>query len=112
MKNFLGLYPHRLDCNKFIICSNKNLNVYECPQSSLFNPISRICDVADAVNCETSCANRADGYYPHPHDCALYLICRSEVGTIFKCPTPLLFDPKRSVCYLPDAVNCKASDGM
>lgn len=85
-----GLYPHPTDCSLFIGCLNEELTIFDCPFDLLFDPLDLICKFPEEVECET-CIGRPDGTYPHPHDCALYILCRSGLLNIFRWP-PLLFE--------------------
>lgn len=101
-----GIYPHPTDCSLFIGCQYGEMTVFRCPPPLLFDPVTKGCDFPDQVQCGTSCQDKPDGTYPHPHDCALFVICRSEVPNIFKCPPPLLFDPVGLHCDFPEVVSC------
>jgi len=79
---------------------------YECPKPLLFDPILGSCNFPQLVDCEISCSGKIDGLYPHPQDCALFITCYAEELSVYKCPPPLLFDPKEAKCNFPENVTC------
>jgi len=106
-----GFYPNPLDCSKYIGCHDNNggemmMTHYQCPPPLLFDPIRRNCNLPSFVDCDLSCEGRLDDLYPHPHDCALFLICNAFEAHVYRCPSPLLFNKDSSQCDLPQNVNC------
>ncbi|XP_035715061.1 uncharacterized protein LOC118438629 [Folsomia candida] len=101
-----GMYPHPADCSQFIGCRSEELTIFQCPTPLLFDPIQKSCQPPEEVECRTSCIDRPNGEYPHPHDCSLFIICRDGDANLYKCPPPLLFDPILSACNFPDDVDC------
>jgi len=101
-----GLYPHPEDCAKFIGCHDCVSEVYDCPEPLLFDPVEGRCDYPDNVMCDLTCIGKPDGQYPHPNDCALFVICKDENLEVFQCPSPLLFNPETSRCEFPESVQC------
>ncbi len=101
-------YPHPYDseCASYIGCRSGEIGFYNCASPLLFHPVKRRCDFPEDVDCGLSCINRPNGNYPHPHDCSGFIICRSEVTHVFKCPLPLLFNPPTSNCRFPEEVEC------
>lgn len=100
------MYPHPADCSQFIGCRSEELTIFQCPTPLLFDPIQKSCQPPEEVECRTSCIDRPNGEYPHPHDCSLFIICRDGDANLYKCPPPLLFDPILSACNFPDDVDC------
>jgi len=47
---------------------------------------------------ESFCLDKADGTYPHPVDCTMYIICAVFQTSIHKCPEGTSFDPVTSTC--------------
>lgn len=82
------------------------MDLLSCQPPLLFDTVEKVCDFIDELQCGTSCVDRPDGRYPHPHDCSLYIICRSGVTNLVKCPPPLLFDGEELACTYPENVNC------
>jgi hypothetical protein len=109
----LGFYPHPTDCSLFIGCQDDDdeLKIFTCPPPLLFDPITRTCAFPEDVECGLSCIDKRNGNHLHPQDCSLYIICRNEVTHVFKCPMPLLFNPKTSSCDFPDNVECLVVSG-
>lgn len=46
-----GLIKHPYDCSKFVNCENEKAYEQNCAPGTLFNPILKICDFAQKVNC-------------------------------------------------------------
>jgi hypothetical protein len=51
-----GLFPHPSDCSKFLGCrrGSPNVEVFDCPEPLLFDPVLLKCDLPQFVNCSTS----------------------------------------------------------
>jgi hypothetical protein len=114
-----GSHPHPSDCASFFICrqGEGQEGPFTCPQPLLFDPILKTCNSPQLVECFVSCEGRANGPSPHPNDCdRKFLLCNvggggansSSTATVDvqECPEPLLFDPTRLVCDLPESVHC------
>lgn len=86
------------------------MTIFSCSAPKLFDPILRICNFPEEVDCQTSCIERPDGTYPHPHDCSLYILCRAGSSFLDKCPYPLLFDPVELYCNFPEDVVCSITE--
>lgn len=56
-----------------------------------------------------TCADKLDGMYPHPADCAKFINCNDNVTTVFDCPEPVLFDVETRRCVHPHLVDCLLS---
>jgi hypothetical protein len=50
-----GLLPHPTDCSKYVFCREGNslIEVYDCPEPLLFDPILLKCDLPQLVNCSS-----------------------------------------------------------
>jgi len=44
------------------------------------------------------CTDKADGAYPHPNDCTMYIICEANQVSIYKCPEGYFFDRITLTC--------------
>jgi hypothetical protein len=51
-----GLHPHPSDCSKYIVCreGNSEIEVHDCPETLLFDPILLRCNLPQLVNCLSS----------------------------------------------------------
>jgi hypothetical protein len=51
-----GLHPHPSDCSKYIVCrdGNSGIEVHDCPETLLFDPILLRCNLPQLVNCLSS----------------------------------------------------------
>lgn len=47
-----GLFPHPLDCSKFLNCGHGIMHIQYCGRGTVFNPISKFCDWPENVDCE------------------------------------------------------------
>lgn len=105
-----GLYPHPVDCSMYIICGvGGGTIVQKCPQPLLYDGGIKACNFPEDVECLPSCSGKPAGFYPHPHDCALYISCRGggdEEVEVLRCPPPSLFDPILTTCN-PELVDCE-----
>jgi hypothetical protein len=50
-----GLQPHPTDCSKYIFCREGTaaIEVFDCPEPLLFDPVLLKCDLPQFVNCST-----------------------------------------------------------
>jgi hypothetical protein len=48
-----GLHAHPSDCSKYIVCTEgqSRIDVYDCPEPLLFNPLLMKCDLPQFVEC-------------------------------------------------------------
>jgi len=46
-----GLHPHPYDCALVISCNRGSMDVFKCPPPLLFDPVNRICNFPDLVDC-------------------------------------------------------------
>jgi hypothetical protein len=48
-----GLFPHPNDCSKFLGCHNEspNVEVFDCPEPLLFDPVLLKCNLPQFVDC-------------------------------------------------------------
>lgn len=49
----MGLFPHPLDCSKFLHCDRGKTFIMECHAGTVFNDISKICDWPRKTDCGT-----------------------------------------------------------
>ena len=52
-----------------------------------------------------TCDNKPDGFYPHPLDFVKFIGCHNGTTDYYTCQPPLLFNPIKSTCDSPNAVN-------
>ncbi|XP_053957248.1 uncharacterized protein LOC128862566 isoform X3 [Anastrepha ludens] len=57
-KGAAGMYPHPLDCTKFLNCNNGIANIKECGPGTAWNPKMEICDFIANVDCPGSSGPR------------------------------------------------------
>jgi hypothetical protein len=50
-----GLHPHPKDCSKFIVCreGQSQMDVYDCPEPLLFDPVLLKCNIPHLVECSS-----------------------------------------------------------
>jgi len=123
-----GLFPDPTDCTKFYQCFNHLAWQSKCPADLYFNPILKVCDYKDNVDCTPdtiksvaairhqqsmemddnfSCPS-ASGYFPvSPDACeANYYLCVDNTPYPQTCPGNLVFDPKIQACQIADRASC------
>ncbi|KAL3886807.1 hypothetical protein ACJMK2_026776 [Sinanodonta woodiana] len=52
-----------------------------------------------STNCEDTCVGKADGNYQYCPDCHHYMICIDEYEYIMPCPSSLVWDDHKKMCY-------------
>lgn len=109
-----GVYPHPSDCAQFIQCSNGITAELDCPNGTVFNPVTRVCDdVANVPVCQgtgsvidmTDACNLyswSNGIHYHPYDCTMYIQCTFGRTTIMPCAPGLYFNPAVETCDRPN----------
>lgn len=115
-----GIYPSATDCSSFVMCSGGFETVHDCPEPLRFNKDILVCDWARNVQCDhldgveesaggnaTSfdCWGKENGLYPNEEDCHTFIECSNGVGSLFKCPENLIFNPATLVCDWPSENN-------
>jgi len=123
-----GLFPDPTDCKKFYQCFNHLAWQSKCPADLYFNPILKVCDYKDNVDCTPdtiksvaairhqqsmemddnfSCPS-ASGYFPvSPDACeANYYLCVDNVSYAQTCPGNFVFDPLLQACQTADRASC------
>ncbi|XP_062564148.1 protein obstructor-E-like [Armigeres subalbatus] len=111
-------FPIENECRKYTLCAGGIGFLRECSAGLMFDPVLRICDVEDNVNClQGICPNDINPeqatMVPDPRDCSRYYICfrREPVGGIsHACNDGLLFDPISRRCDLAANVECLVPD--
>jgi hypothetical protein len=62
--HFKGQYPHPTDqtCTSYIICSDEVMDIMQCPDPLVYDPISETCAAIEVVGeCRLSCVGKVDG---------------------------------------------------
>jgi hypothetical protein len=51
-----GLHPHPSDCSKYIVCrdGSSTIELQDCPEPLLFDPVLLRCNLPELVNCSSS----------------------------------------------------------
>lgn len=112
------LLPNPYNCSTYFVCDHGHPTEVPCPGDLYFDPILRVCNYQDQVNCNINNlmpnlipCNNGNGtaqYFPNPLDCSSFLVCDpgSKFATLEYCPGDLLFNPELDVCDYPENVNC------
>ncbi|XP_067647442.1 uncharacterized protein teq isoform X2 [Eurosta solidaginis] len=121
--NVEGMYPHPLDCQKFLICSNGITHIKDCALGTAWNVEMEVCDFENNVKCaqhpkppsskighvisdnKIECPPNAKGRYLHPFDPRKYINCNEEGTRIQNCPSGSVFSISRSMCLVEEEVN-------
>jgi len=111
-----GVYttPYPGNCSLYYLCANGKPTVRQCPEGTLFDPKTGVCNLADLVpECTSAfCDDEEVSYKPVPGNCTIFLICVfGEVSAGF-CQEGTLFDPVLLECNVADNVNCTSNTDL
>ncbi|EDO34779.1 predicted protein, partial [Nematostella vectensis] len=112
---------HPSKCDMYITCSNGIAHEMPCPAGLNWNDVTKECDwPRDApcckaiartchpkVNLSTICKNRADGNYPHPDFCKMYIACSNGIAYEMPCPAGLNWNDEKKYCDWPFNAPCE-----
>ncbi|XP_005103175.1 chondroitin proteoglycan 2 [Aplysia californica] len=107
-----GRYPHPTNCRQFIECSNGVTMELDCPVTTVYNPVTKLCDSTANVpicNYGPSVAtivvsnicrqfSWANGNYYQPYDCTQYVECSNGATTVMGCQNGLFYNPALKTC--------------
>ncbi|XP_053670560.1 probable endochitinase [Anopheles nili] len=125
------LVPNPMNCKQFFMCRSGRTILFSCPDNTLFNPRTRVCDLTNRVHCEfgelpssvissaikaqpsqiehtvTACINRPVAMLlANNADCSRFYQC-SVTGAIgFECPIGTLFDSRQKMCMEREVAIC------
>jgi hypothetical protein len=116
----IGLFfPHPLSCEMWILCQGVDDPLEGwCDEGMLFDPIERICDDAENVDCQITPPGRPDWngvceeehtgqFFPHPDSCSMWIYCNGpDDPTEGDCPEGDYFDPIEGFCEDSSLVEC------
>ncbi|XP_053990040.1 chitin-binding domain protein cbd-1-like [Hylaeus volcanicus] len=103
--------PYSTECSSlYYECENGMRVVKKCSPGLEFNPITRMCDLSDFVNCPRVCTPETKS--PHECVCNKYYECSKDGRYLIvrDCPEKLVFDRNRQVCDTPDRVMCPGQE--
>lgn len=130
--------PNPLDCKLFYWCGENHEAISaSCPPNMLFNPVTRLCDMATNVQCQQTiqppttvssasevtvneyCANaynqqpNSDSliFLAHPSNCQQYYMCYYGKALLQQCSSYLHWNSRIGKCDLPLNAKCKPDDG-
>jgi len=120
-----GLYQYKLDCHKYIQCSNKITHIMPCPRGLWFDVVKKYCEHKENAtnpNCEdhvtttsdpfvqTFCLNKKAKKYAYPNECTKYIDCDGKgSGHVAFCPKNTNFYPAYSTCVWDQIYHCVSS---
>ncbi|ODN06523.1 putative chitinase 3 [Orchesella cincta] len=107
--------PDPVHCNKYRICSNGYFISVSCGEGTLFNPLKKVCDFADDVDCQsreqdfgTYGCESGDAYQaPHPDSCNKFVECENGILAIKTCPPGTLYGRDEARCEHAFRVTCR-----
>ena len=125
---------HPQDCKLFYLCGNQGeAALASCPPRMLFNPVTKLCDKAENVNCNLpststealtvpDTSSKADQYchklyavqrnsyalvfLPHPTNCHLYFMCYHGQALLQSCSSDLYWNSKLGKCVVGSQSEC------
>jgi len=115
-------YPNPTNCKAFYQCVNGTAWQQECPADLYFNPILKVCDYKENVDCKqdtiktirdveptpspTFKCPEEQGFYSNPTDCSKFYLCANYLAWEQQCPGKLLFNKAINQCDFPEKVDC------
>merc|ERR1712071_166772 len=101
-------YPNPTNCKAFYQCVNGTAWQQECPADLYFNPILKVYDYKENVDCKqdtiktirdveptpspTFKCPEEQGFYSNPTDCSKFYLCANYLAWEQQCPGKLLFN--------------------
>ncbi|KAL1400797.1 hypothetical protein pipiens_007129 [Culex pipiens pipiens] len=107
---FDGLrYPHPegFDCERFVVCQNREALVGSCPAGAVLRPQFLDCVPGDEESCEAFedvCPEGFDIVLAHPGRCDVLIVCEEGSATVESCPEGEIVDRDSLEC-VPGGIN-------
>ncbi|XP_055591240.1 uncharacterized protein LOC129743280 [Uranotaenia lowii] len=104
-----GVHPHPNYCHLFVLCSNGQTAVHNCPAGEILRPDMQFC--VPGVGCEPTplermCESRDGVRYPHPDYCSLWVNCINGVPSVENCPDGTIIEPGTIQCVAGNSETC------
>ncbi|XP_071951453.1 sushi, von Willebrand factor type A, EGF and pentraxin domain-containing protein 1-like isoform X2 [Antedon mediterranea] len=123
------MFGHPLHCSQFIQCKYYGYHKRRCPNGLHWNENIRRCDWPSIAKCDiisvpvnedeekkaeekrvidTFCEGKRFGYFPHPFDCAKFVLCHVQGHRrVRTCPKGTKWHAQKTVCDHEHLVDCE-----
>ncbi|XP_033116115.1 sushi, von Willebrand factor type A, EGF and pentraxin domain-containing protein 1-like [Anneissia japonica] len=126
-KRYGYVYGHPLDCTKFIQCKYHGYYERKCQADLHWNDKIQRCDWPSIAKCDVIsipagshenkeeeeelidkfCEGKSFGYYPHPTDCAKFVLCHVRLQQrVRTCPKGTKWHAQKTICDYEYLVDC------
>ncbi|WAR03534.1 hypothetical protein MAR_010092 [Mya arenaria] len=91
------------NCAYYYQCEyfDKNPRRMQCSASTLYDPLTKICNALSSVACynDITCPDDKPALHAHPMDCNKFINCYNDrIPHVQSCPDDQVFDPQTQTC--------------
>uniref|UniRef100_A0A182QSC0 Chitin-binding type-2 domain-containing protein n=1 Tax=Anopheles farauti TaxID=69004 RepID=A0A182QSC0_9DIPT len=113
-----AILEHPNLCDVYILCTSGQAAPLRCPVGEILNVQAQFCVPGNPTTCqihpvETMCQGiSTDTIYPHPSDCARFVLCTAGEAIVAECPPGNILHAPSATCRPGNTATCTFLDQL